>query len=55
MSGYGATFRALVKRALLYDLVALGRNECIGNQEWFGIRSGGLFFPMCPVSEIEGL
>jgi hypothetical protein len=46
---------ALVKRALLYDLVALGRNECIGNQDWFGIRSGGLFFPMCPVSEIEGL
>ena len=46
---------ALVKRALLYDLVALGRKERIGNQDWFGIRSGGLFFPMCPVNEIEGL
>ena len=46
---------ALVKRALLYDLVALGRKERIGNQDWFGVRSGGLFFPMCPVSEIEGL
>ena len=46
---------ALVKRALLCDLVALGRNERIGNQDWFGVRSGGLFFPMCPVREIEGL
>jgi hypothetical protein len=46
---------ALVKRALLYDLVALGRNERIGNQDWFGVRSGGLFFPMCPVGEIEEL
>jgi len=46
---------ALVKRALLCDLVALGRNERIGNQDWFGVRSGGLFFPMCPAREIEGL
>lgn len=46
---------ALVKRALLYDLVALGGKERIENQDWFGVRSGGLFFPMCPVSEIEAL
>ena len=46
---------ALVKRALLYDLVALGRTERIGNQDWFGVRSCGVFFPMCPASEIEGL
>src|ERR1700689_3970121 len=44
---------ALVKRALLYDLVALGRTECVGNQDWFGVWSCGVFFPMCPASEIE--
>ena len=46
---------ALVKRALFYDLVALGRTEQVGKEDWFGVRSGGLFFPMCPASEIEGL
>ena len=46
---------ALVKRALFYDLVALGQTEQVANQDWFGVRSHGLFFPMCPTSEIEGL
>ena len=46
---------ALVKRALFYDLVALGRTERVANEDWFGVRSSGLFFPMCPASEIEGL
>jgi hypothetical protein len=46
---------ALVKRALFYDLVALGRTERVANEDWFGVRSGGLFFPVCPASEIEGL
>jgi uncharacterized protein len=46
---------ALVKRALFYDLVALGRTERVENEEWFGVRSRGLFFPMCRASEIEGL
>jgi uncharacterized protein len=46
---------ALLKRALFYDLVALGQTERIANQDWFGVRSCGVFFPMCPASEIEGL
>jgi hypothetical protein len=46
---------ALVKRALFYDLVALGGTEPIANETWFGVRSSGLFFPMRPASEIEGL
>jgi uncharacterized protein len=46
---------ALVKRALFYDLVALGLTERLGNEDWFGVRSSGRFFPMCPASEIEGL
>jgi hypothetical protein len=44
-----------VKRALFYDLVDLGTTEPWRNEDWFGVRSSGLFFPMCPASEIEGL
>jgi uncharacterized protein len=46
---------ALVKRALFYDLVALCQTERVANTDWFGVRSNGLFFPMCQTSEIEGL
>jgi uncharacterized protein len=46
---------ALVKRALFYDLVALGRTERVANEDWFGVRSRGFFFPMCPATDIEGL
>jgi hypothetical protein len=46
---------ALVKRALFYDLVALGETQRVANEDWFGVHSSGLFFPMCRASEIEGL
>jgi hypothetical protein len=46
---------ALVKRSLYYDLVALGAEERWRDEGWFGVRSGGIFFPMCLASEIEGL
>jgi len=46
---------ALVKRALFYDLVDLGTTERRLDESWFGVRSSGVFFPMCPASEIEGL
>ena len=46
---------ALVKRALFYDLVNLGQTERVGSEDWFGVRSRGIFFPACPASEIEGL
>lgn len=46
---------ALVKRALYYDLVALGKVEPWRGEDWFGVRSGGLFFPMTCASEIDGL
>ena len=46
---------ALVKRALFYDLAALGRTERWRDADWFGVRSCGVFFPMCPASEIDGL
>jgi uncharacterized protein len=46
---------ALVKRALFYDLVELGRIEQVANEDWFGVRSHGIFFPICLAGEIEGL
>jgi hypothetical protein len=46
---------ALVKRALFYDLAALGEVEDWRGEPWFGVRSAGLFFPMRLASEIEGL
>jgi hypothetical protein len=46
---------ALVKRALYYDLVALGQVEPWQGEEWFGVRSRAQFFPMTRASEIDGL
>ena len=46
---------ALVKRALFYDLAALGVTAPAGGEAWFGVRSSGIFFRICPTSEIEGL
>jgi uncharacterized protein len=46
---------ALVKRALFYDLVDLGRIERVVNENWFGVRSCNVFFPMCRASEIDEL
>jgi len=46
---------ALVKRALFYDLVARGQTWPWEGEDWFGVCSGGLFFPMTRAAELEGL
>src|SRR5476649_695143 len=46
---------ALVKRALFYDLVALGEAREWQGENWFGLRSSGMFFPMTRAAELEGL
>jgi uncharacterized protein len=46
---------ALVKRALFYDLAALGERSEWGGESWFGVRSSGIFFPMTKAAELEGL
>ena len=46
---------ALVKRALFYDLAALGGVEPWQGEDWFGVRSSGIFFPMTKASALEGL
>ena len=45
---------ALVKRALFYELAALGVTRDVEGKEMFGVWSGGGFFAMAPMSEIEG-
>ena len=46
---------ALVKRALFYDLVGLGETRAHEGEDWFGVVSSGIFFPMIRAAEIEGL
>jgi uncharacterized protein len=46
---------ALVKRALFYDLVALGQTQNWKGEDWFGVFSCGIFFPMIRAAALEGL
>jgi len=46
---------ALVRRALFYDLVALGETRSEKGEDWFGVVSAGVFFPMVRAEELEGL
>lgn len=46
---------ALVKRALFYDLVSLGETRSLEGEDWFGVASSGVFFPMVRAAELEGL
>ncbi len=43
---------ALIDRKSFYRLVDLGTNEQYGGQSWFGLWSGGQFFPVIPASEL---
>jgi hypothetical protein len=46
---------ALVSRAVMYDLVALGETVVIDGVEVFAVRSGGVVFPVMPAEELEAL
>ena len=46
---------ALVKRALFYDLVAWGQPHSIDGEEFYGVFSGGGFFPMAPMRDLANL
>ncbi|HEY4925925.1 MAG TPA: DUF1285 domain-containing protein [Roseiarcus sp.] len=46
---------ALVKRALFYDLAALGHTREWQGEDWFGVVSSGIFFPMTKAAALEGL
>lgn len=46
---------ALVSRAVMYDLVALGKTEDIDGVAMFVIRSGGAVFAVMPQAELDAL
>ena len=46
---------ARLSRPLLYDLVDLGAEREIDGAAWFGVWSGGEFFPICLATDIEDL
>jgi hypothetical protein len=43
---------ARLSRPVLYDLVALGDEAPVDGEPWFGVWSGGCFWPIMPVAEL---
>jgi hypothetical protein len=43
---------ALIDRKTFYRLVELGETGTVNGTEWFGVRSGGAFFPIQPAAEV---
>lgn len=44
---------ALIDRKSYYRLVEIGTNELVDGTSWFGLHSGGLFFPVIPSAELD--
>ena len=44
---------ALIDRKSYYRLVEIGEHEEVDGVRWFGLRSGGVFFPMIPSQELD--
>ena len=44
---------ALIDRKSYYRLVEIGEHDLVDNDRWFGLRSGGVFFPIIPSVELE--
>ncbi|HUF87338.1 MAG TPA: DUF1285 domain-containing protein [Thermohalobaculum sp.] len=44
---------ALIDRKSFYRLVDVGEHAETGGARWFGLRSGGVFFPLIPSAEME--
>ena len=44
---------ALIDRKSFYRLVDLGEVEPVDGADWFGVRSGGAFFPIIPAAELN--
>jgi len=43
---------ALIDRKSFYRLVDIGAHEALNGQDWFGLHSGGQFFPIIPAAEL---
>lgn len=48
-----SNLEALIDRKSYYRLVEIGENEDVDGVLWFGLRSGGVFFPVIPAAELE--
>lgn len=48
-----ANLEALIDRKSFYRLVEIGCHEMHAGQRWFGVWSGGAFFPIIPGKELE--
>ena len=44
---------ALIDRKSFYRLVDIGENREVEGERWFGVSSGGQFFPIIPSAEME--
>ncbi|MEM6488922.1 MAG: DUF1285 domain-containing protein [Pseudomonadota bacterium] len=44
---------ALIDRKSFYRLVDIGEVRPHGGEDWFGLASGGVFFPIIPAAELE--
>jgi uncharacterized protein len=44
---------ALISRAVMYDLVALGETVVIDGMAMFAVRSGGVVFPIMPQADLD--
>jgi len=49
-----ANLEALIDRKSFYRLVEIGCHEMQGKERWFGLWSGGAFFPIILSAELEG-
>jgi len=49
-----ANLEALIDRKSFYRLVDIGTHATHDGQSWFGVWSGGVFFPIIPSAELEG-
>jgi uncharacterized protein len=47
-----AELEALIDRKSFYRLIDLGRHEMQQDESWFGLWSGGVFFPVIPSAEL---
>ena len=49
-----ARLEALIDRKSFYRLVEIARHHEIDGERWFGVWSGGVFFPIIPSSDLDG-
>ena len=47
-----ANLEALIDRKSFYRLVDLGEHRAHNGEDWFGVTSAGMFFPIIPSSEL---